>query len=71
MDVEVVYKVDHLTRSLADFAKIVEVFDAHEVSFVSITQAFNTTTSTGRLSLNVLLASIASKARTESDSSPS
>ncbi len=55
MDVGVVYKVDHLTRSLADFVKIVEVFDAHEVSFVSITQAFNTTKSTGRLSLNVLL----------------
>ena len=47
------YKVDRLTRSLADFAKIVEVFDANVVSFVSITQAFNTTTSMGRLTLNV------------------
>ena len=51
----VVYKVDRLTRSLADFAKIVEVFDAQGVSFVSVTQAFNTTTSMGRLTLNVLL----------------
>ena len=51
----VVYKVDRLTRSLADFAKIVELFDASAVSFVSITQAFNTTTSMGRLTLNVLL----------------
>ena len=50
-----VYKVDRLTRSLADFAKMVEVFDRHEVSFVSVTQAFNTTTSMGRLTLNVLL----------------
>ena len=55
IDVVVVYKVDRLTRSLADFAKIVEVFDASAVSFVSITQAFNTTTSMGRLTLNVLL----------------
>ena len=55
IDAVVVYKVDRLTRSLADFAKIVEVFDAHGVSFVSITQAFNTTTSMGRLTLNVLL----------------
>ena len=55
VDVVVVYKVDRLTRSLADFAKIVEVFDANAVSFVSITQAFNTTTSMGRLTLNVLL----------------
>jgi DNA invertase Pin-like site-specific DNA recombinase len=55
VDVVVVYKVDRLTRSLADFAKIVEVFDAKAVSFVSITQAFNTTTSMGRLTLNVLL----------------
>ena len=55
VDVVVVYKVDRLTRSLADFAKIVEVFDASAVSFVSITQAFNTTTSMGRLTLNVLL----------------
>ncbi len=55
IEVVVVYKVDRLTRSLADFAKIVEVFDANAVSFVSITQAFNTTTSMGRLTLNVLL----------------
>ena len=55
IDVVVVYKVDRLTRSLADFAKIVEIFDAHHVSFVSITQQFNTTTSMGRLTLNVLL----------------
>ena len=55
IDVVVVYKVDRLTRSLADFAKIVEVFDGNTVSFVSITQAFNTTTSMGRLTLNVLL----------------
>src|SRR3954469_21617025 len=55
VDVVVVYKVDRLTRSLADFAKIVEVFDAQHVSFVSVTQAFNTTSSMGRLTLNVLL----------------
>jgi DNA invertase Pin-like site-specific DNA recombinase len=55
IDVVVVYKVDRLTRSLMDFAKIVEVFDRHWVSFVSVTQAFNTTTSMGRLTLNVLL----------------
>ena len=55
VDVVVVYKIDRLTRSLLDFAKIVEVFDAHSVSFVSITQAFNTATSMGRLTLNVLL----------------
>jgi site-specific DNA recombinase len=55
IDVVVVYKVDRLTRSLADFAKIVEVFDAAGVSFVSVTQQFNTTTSMGRLTLNVLL----------------
>ena len=55
IDVVVVYKVDRLTRSLADFAKLVEVFDAHGVSFISITQAFNTTTSMGRLTLNMLL----------------
>src|SRR5271170_906146 len=54
-DVVVVYKVDRLTRSLADFAKMVEVFDAQEVSFVAVTQQFNTTTSMGRLTLNVLL----------------
>ena len=55
IDVVVVYKVDRLTCSLADFAKLVELFDAHQVSFVSVTQAFNTTTSMGRLTLNVLL----------------
>ncbi len=55
IDVVVVYKVDRLTRSLADFAKLVELFDAHKVSFVSVTQSFNTTTSMGRLTLNVLL----------------
>ena len=55
VDTVVAYKVDRLTRSLADFAKIVEVFDAHEVSFVSVTQQFNTTTSMGRLTLNMLL----------------
>ena len=55
VDVIVVYKVDRLTRSLADFAKIVEQLDAREASFVSVTQAFNTTTSMGRLTLNVLL----------------
>src|SRR3954467_10928859 len=55
IDVIVVYKVDRLTRSLADFAKLVELFDAYGVSFVSVTQQFNTTTSMGRLTLNVLL----------------
>jgi site-specific DNA recombinase len=55
VDVIVVYKVDRLTRSLADFAKMVEVFDAHGVSFVAVTQQFNTITSMGRLTLNVLL----------------
>jgi len=55
IDTVVVYKVDRLTRALADFAKIVEAFDAQGVSFVSVTQAFNTTTSMGRLTLNVLL----------------
>ena len=55
VDVIVVYKVDRLTRSLADFAKIVEVFDAQGISFVAVTQQFNTTTSMGRLTLNVLL----------------
>jgi site-specific DNA recombinase len=55
VDVIVVYKVDRLTRSLADFAKLVELFDQHNVSFVSVTQQFNTTTSMGRLTLNVLL----------------
>ena len=55
IDVVVVYKVDRLTRSLTDFAKLVEIFDARGVSFVSVTQQFNTTTSMGRLTLNVLL----------------
>jgi len=55
VDAVVVYKVDRLTRSLADFARIIEIFDAHQVSFVSVTQQFNTTTSMGRLTLNVLL----------------
>lgn len=55
IDVIVVYKVDRLTRSLADFAKIVEILDENEASFVSVTQLFNTTTSMGRLTLNVLL----------------
>jgi DNA invertase Pin-like site-specific DNA recombinase len=55
VDVIVVYKVDRLTRALSDFAKLVELFDGHGVSFVSVTQAFNTTTSMGRLTLNVLL----------------
>jgi site-specific DNA recombinase len=55
IEVIVVYKVDRLTRSLADFAKLVELFDAHGVSFVSVTKSFNTTTSMGRLTLNVLL----------------
>jgi DNA invertase Pin-like site-specific DNA recombinase len=55
IDVIVVYKVDRLTRSLADFAKMVELFDAHAVSFVAVTQQFNTTSSMGRLTLNVLL----------------
>lgn len=51
----VVYKIDRLSRSLADFAKIVDLFDAHGVIFVSVTQQFNTTTSMGRLTLNILL----------------
>jgi DNA invertase Pin-like site-specific DNA recombinase len=55
IDIIVVYKVDRLTRSLADFAKLVELFDKYNVSFVSVTQQFNTTTSMGRLTLNVLL----------------
>ena len=55
IDIVVVYKVDRMTRSLADFAKLVELFDAHDVSFVSVTQSFNTTSSMGRLTLNVLL----------------
>jgi DNA invertase Pin-like site-specific DNA recombinase len=55
VDTVVVYKVDRLTRSLTDFAKLVDLFDRHGVSFVSVTQAFNTTSSMGRFTLNVLL----------------
>jgi DNA invertase Pin-like site-specific DNA recombinase len=55
VDVVVVYKIDRLSRSLMDFAKLVQTFDAHEVTFVSVTQSFNTTTSMGRLTLNILL----------------
>ena len=55
IDVVVVYKIDRLTRSLADFAKLVETFDARSISFVAVTQQFNTTTSMGRLTLNILL----------------
>src|ERR1700704_2995879 len=55
VDTIVVYKVDRLTRSLMDFSKIVELFDRHAVSFVAVTQQFNTTTSMGRLTLNILL----------------
>ena len=55
VDIIVVYKIDRLTRSLMDFSKIVEVLDKHNTSFVSITQHFNTTTSMGRLTLNMLL----------------
>jgi site-specific DNA recombinase len=55
IEIVLVYKVDRLTRSLADFAKLIELFDAHDVSFVSVTQSFNTSSSMGRLTLNVLL----------------
>jgi site-specific DNA recombinase len=55
IEVVVVYKVDRLTRTLTDFAKMVELFDVHHVSFVAVTQHFNTATSMGRLTLNVLL----------------
>src|SRR5271167_829549 len=55
IDIVIVYKVDRLTRSLADFARLVELFDTQAVSFVSVTQQFNTTSSMGRLTLNVLL----------------
>ena len=55
VDVVVVYKIDRLSRSLMDFAKLVEVFERNNVTFVSVTQSFNTTTSMGRLTLNVLL----------------
>src|SRR5467141_3805743 len=55
VDVVVVYKIDRLSRSLMDFSRLVEVFDQHKVTFVSVTQSFNTTTSMGRLTLNILL----------------
>ena len=55
VDVVVVYKIDRLSRSLMDFSKLVEVFDRNGVTFVSVTQSFNTTTSMGRLTLNILL----------------
>src|SRR2546429_8420731 len=55
IEIVLVYKVDRLTRSLADFAKLIELFDTHDVSFVSVTQSFNTSSSMGRLTLNVLL----------------
>ena len=70
IDVVVVYKVDRLTRSLADFAKMVELFDAHRVSFVAVTQQFNTTTSMGRLTLNVLLVVRAVRARSHRRAHP-
>ena len=63
IDIVVVYKVDRLTRSLADFARLVELFDAEAVSFVSVTQQFNTTSSMGRLTLNVLLSFAPVRAR--------
>ena len=55
VDIVVVYKIDRLSRSLMDFSRLVEVFDQHKVTFVSVTQSFNTTTSMGRLTLNILL----------------
>src|ERR687898_383919 len=55
VDVVVVYKIDRLSRSLMDFAKLIDVFERHNVTFVSVTQQFNTTNSMGRLTLNVLL----------------
>ena len=63
IDVVVVYEVDRLTRSLTDFAEMVEVFDARRVSFVAVTQQFNTTTSMGRVTLNVLLSFVGSSVR--------
>jgi DNA invertase Pin-like site-specific DNA recombinase len=63
INVVVVYKVDRLTRSLSDFAKIVDTFDKRKVSFVSVTQQFNTTTSMGRLTLNILLSFASSSGR--------
>ena len=70
IDVVVVYKIDRLTRSLADFAKLVEIFDARSVSFVAVTQQFNTTTSMGRLTLNVLLSFRPIRARVSVGASP-
>jgi hypothetical protein len=67
VDTAVVYKIDRLTRSLTDFAKIVEVLDAKGASFVSVTQQFNTTTSMGRLILNVLRALRSSSARSSAN----
>ena len=55
IDVIVVYKIDRLSRALMDFSRLVEIFDRHNVTFVSVTQSFNTTTSMGRLTLNILL----------------
>src|ERR1700722_4886303 len=55
VDVVVVYKIDRLSRALLDFAKLIQIFDSNEVTFISVTQSFNTTTSMGRLTLNVLL----------------
>jgi DNA invertase Pin-like site-specific DNA recombinase len=69
IDVVVVYKVDRLTRALSDFAKLVEVFDRRGVSFVSITQQFNTTTSMGRLTLNVLCPSPSSSGKSPANES--
>ena len=63
VDVVVVYKIDRLSRSLTDFAKLVEVFERHNVTFVSVTQQFNTTTSMGRLTLNILFGSPSSSGR--------
>ena len=63
MDIVVVHKIDRLSRSLTDFAKLVEVFEAHGVTFVSVTQAFNTTTSMGRLTLTSCCPSRSSSAR--------
>jgi site-specific DNA recombinase len=59
IDCVVVYKVDRLSRSLLDFARMMELFDKHAVSFVSVTQQFNTTSSMGRLTLNILLVLVA------------
>jgi site-specific DNA recombinase len=69
VDIVVVYKIDRLTRSLTDFAKIVEILDARGASFVSVTQQFNTTTSMGRLTLNILLSLPSSSARSSASAS--